>query len=479
MMIYLLFLIYPFHTNWVNTDAQGLLFTAAPFVPPKHTLYLQLTPFLGYGHKPDMAYNPPTAHDTGDLHYYVFGTEMLGYTPMSQVELFVGGQTFVKYLWTIPYPLYRVDVRKIAPYPQVWGGVKIVFPSPDKKLSFGVIMHGAYWIEAGESGKTDPPAIAHDFKGTEKTAYEAGGRGLFGAKFPIGNFYVSGGAIFASVKKLVGDSSFTFIGINAGYELTMWPYFHPGVEYIKQDTFTAIVPQLKLLLGIVNLNFGLALPMNNFDWVPDYRDSIQKYPGTMASLNVGYTFPSVPPPLKNIVITGKAIDSISLEPVQISLAFIGPECGKMKSKKDGSYIIKIGAAGAYRLGIEAPDYKWQERIFELMDFDTVNADFVLKRKEVNWSIEGKVLSKKTKKGIPATVKLAGKRGNEVLTDPETGAFRIWVHSGTYNLIVSAEGYQTVTYRKVNIKNLKTLRNNILLLPEGMQASSKGGKGKKK
>lgn len=469
MMIYLLFLIYPFHSNWINTDNQGLIFSSAPFVPPKHTIYFNINGMLGVGMKPNQA-------DTGDIHYYVDGIEGVGFTPLSQLELFVGSQTFVKYVWTIPYPLYRVDYRHIAPYPQVVGAAKIVFPSPDKKLSFGALMHGAYWINGGDGG-LENNIVATDFQPTEKTKYEGGIRGLFGACFPIGATYVTASYMFAMVDRLdEADSTFGWVGITIGEELTLWPYVHPAIEYIQQDTFCAIIPQIKFPLGFFTIMTGLSFPYSKqFDWVPN--DSLDRKPALVISLNGGYTFPIKPPPPKNIVIKGKVIDSILIEPAEVDVAFIGPECGKMKTKKDGTYIIKLGHEGAYRLGIDAPDYIWQERIFELMDYDTVIADFVLKR-NLDWSMEGRVLSRKTKKGIGATVRLSGKKGRETLTDPETGVFRIWVNSGKYTLTVSADGYQTETF-KYNIKNRKTIQKTIYLYPEGMPKKGKARARKKK
>jgi hypothetical protein len=153
-------------------------------------------------------------------------------------------------------------------------------------------------------------------------------------------------------------------------------------------------------------------------------------------------------------------DSLSLKPLPAVISFLGPVSGKIEVKS-GEYRLEFVHEGAYEIGIKSPDFHWEQRVFHLMAYDTVIADWPLKRLNT-WSIKGRVVDIHTKQALPATIELRGKKHFETVSDPKTGTFKIWGNAGEYTFSVTAEGFHPME-RKVKITNDKTIEETIYLL----------------
>ncbi len=477
IFLFIAWLVFPVGTDDMNTDSRGMFYNMSPFLPEKGTIHIYANPWLGYSKRPGLMgdttrYIPNDPRNLPpDRHYYGTGTVGLGYTILPQLQIFVATHMYGDYIDRRPYPLYRTDTRYIG-YPQILTAVKAGFPAEvgSYTLSFGCVLWYAHWVSALSSGLPNS-ALRKEFRDcpTEVNDAEIGVRGITGLKSPIGTTFLNLG--YLHVIQTAEQKGINSYGI--GQEFDLWHYVHPGIEFVKQDTFGAIIPQVKLLIPHFTVNFGVGFPiLSEFDWVPD--DVIAKNPKFMFSLSPEITIKRVPPPELTIVIKGRVYDSLSTLPLNAEIAFIGPISGRIKTKKNGEYELRFLKAGAYRVGIESPDFFWEDRVFNLMVYDTVVVSWPLTRK-VTWSVKGKILDKKTQKGIPAHIRLLGNDKNETYSDPVTGDYRIWVHKGEYDFCINAEGYHSEKIR-LKITDTEGLQKDVYLLSDKYK---KGGKPPKK
>jgi hypothetical protein len=459
-----LFFIYPVSTDEINTDGKGLFYNISPILPEKGTVYLLIYPRIGYGERTGPC--DTTSHIPNDQrrkpvdgHYYGTATVDVGWVILPTLEVFLGSHGYVPYIERKSWPLKRSDTRYIV-FPQLLLGVKTGFPQQIDSyiLSFGFVLWCAYWVDALVR-KPPAPALREEFYDIApreiKQDIEVGIRGMTSLKTPIGTTYLNLGHL-----RIIGkgkQGGFNSFGI--GQELDLWHYVHPGIEVAKQDTFGCVIPQIKFPIPYITISFGLSFPVfANFDWIPN--DTLEKTPRLLFSLNPHFIIKRPPKPKPTIVITGTIYDSVSLAPLPATISFMGPVSGKIEVR-NGEYRLEFVKEGAYQIGVESPDFEWNQRVFHLMAYDTVHADWPLIR-NILWSMVGRVLDVKTKKGIPATIRLIGKKSVETQSDPKSGEYKIWTNSGVYKLHVSAEGYHPKEERVKIITN-KTIQKNIYLL----------------
>ncbi|MBI4723396.1 MAG: carboxypeptidase-like regulatory domain-containing protein [Candidatus Stahlbacteria bacterium] len=470
LLLTFLCLVYPVNTDDLNTDGKGLFYNISPILPEKGTLYLLVNPSLAYGRRTgpcdttsvlpnDPKRKPP------DKHLYGVGTVGAGYVILPQLEVFVGVHGYGDYIKREDWPTYRADTRYIA-FPQFLAAIKTGFPqviNPDYTLSFGFLVWYAHWLTAIASIPHPDIRKEFDFAPATQHDMEVGIRGMTALQSPIGTTFLNLG-YFRVVKATSADTGtsgqFGFNSFGIGQELDMWTYVRPSIEIAKQDTFGSLIPQVKILIPYCHINFGLNIPVfKNFDWVPN--DTIQKTARSMISIHPYIVLKRPPKPKPTIIIEGTVFDSLSLDPIPATISFMGPVSGKITTK-NGQYKLAFIKEGAYQVGVETPDFKWEQRVFHLMEYDTVKTDWSVKRK-VNWSIMGKVVDVVTKKGVPASVRLAGKKSRETYTDPASGEFKIWTNAGDYEFQIAADGYHNEA-EKIKITNDETLDKTIYLLP---------------
>ncbi len=461
--LFVLWLVFPVNTDDMNTDSRGLFYNISPFLPEKGTIHILAQPGIGYGARPGFIDTSRgyIANYAGNLphdcHYHGTGTVGIGYTILPQLQVFVGDHMYGNYIDRRPYPLYRSDTRFIA-YPQILAAIKTGFPADidSYKLSFGFVVWYAHWLDQLDGG-TPNSWLLNEFKDCPVDVHnsEIGIRGITGLKSPLGTTFLNLG--YLHIIRQNDQVGFNSFGI--GQEFDLWHHVHPGIEVAKQDTIGSLIPQVKFLLPFFTIKVGLSIPIfSEFDWVPD--DTLSKTPKIMLSLSPHITIKRVPPPIPTIVINGRVYDSLSTTSLPATISFIGPLSGKIETK-NGEYNLAFLNPGAYRIGIESPDFWWEERTFHLMDHDTVFVNWPLRRK-VTWSITGKILDKKTKKGVPATVRLVGKEKAEDLSDPASGEYKLWVHKGEYEFQIDADGYYPEKI-KIKASDTESLHKDIYLI----------------
>ncbi len=448
----------------LNTDGRGLFYNISPILPEKGTIHIYINPMVGYGRRTgicDTSYGEPNdqRRKPCDRHYYGTAIVGLGWVFSEQLEIMAGVHGYSDYIERGNWPLKRTDTRFIC-FPQLFAAIKAGFPQliDSYVLAFGFTLWYAHWVDKLVKGEPHS-FILDEFDYASPTEWkqniEVGIRGISALETPIGKTYLNLGYL-RIIKK---GKQYGFNSFGIGQEFYLWQYLHPGIELVKQDTIGAIIPQVKLLVPHFTINVGLAFPLfAQFDWVPN--DTLERTPRIMISLNPYIVIKKKPKPEPNIVITGRVYDSLSLKPLPAVISFLGPVSGKIEVKA-GEYRLEFVHEGAYEIGIESPDFKWEQRVFHLMAYDTVIADWPLKRLNT-WSIKGKVVDIHTKEALPATIELRGKKHFETVSDPKTGRFKIWGNAGVYSFSVSAEGYHPID-RKIKITNDKTIEETIYLL----------------
>jgi hypothetical protein len=481
VLMTILFLVYPVNTDDINTDAKGLFYNISPLLPEKGTVYLYLGPSLGYGKRPGANERSGAPNDQSckpvDSHYQGVGTVGAGYTILPQLQLFLGVHGHGNYIDRKPYPLYRSDTRHFA-FPQIIAAVKTGTPqeiSPDYTLSFGFLAWYAQWIAALASTLPHTDLQREfDFCPVSPHDIEVGARGMTALKSPVGVTYLNLGYLriihMADSAYQCGANSY---GI--GHELDLWQYVRPAIEISKQDSFGSLTPMVKFLVPHLTIAFGVNFPVfGEFDWVPN--DTLQKSPRFMIALSPSLVIKKPPKAEPTIVISGLIYDSLSLDPLRATISFMGPVSGKVETK-NGTYKLEFVLEGAYQIGVETPDFGWDQRVFHVMAYDSVHCDWAMKRK-VDWSLVGKVLDVTTKRGVPANVRLSGKRPAETYSDPSSGKYRLWVNVGDYEFKVSAEGYHSESVR-LKILNNETVEKTVYLLPSQYPRKAKAQFLKKK
>ena len=433
----------------VNSNSNGLFHSVSPYLSEKGTFNLFTNLFLAQGPRADTLY---------DRRWYGEGISGIGYTFSPQWELFLAGYTYGKYIERPFYYKERGDI-KIVETPEILFGIKAGFPLPSRKYSsaFGFMLWFSQWI--GQQTGSLPCQIEEEFAPTKPHGSDIGITGIMGFKLPIGNLYLNSGYIINS-NYHDGSKRKSYAFFGTGVEFNLLPFMHPGIELSKKDTIISVTPQIKIFFkNIIEFNFGLDFPISEFDWVPD--DILSKSPRFMLSLNLNFGFKK-PPPMTGILVKGNIYDIVSKKPVYGSIFFAGPISGAIKNNKE-VYNLPLAKAGAYRIRVDYPDYKWQEKVIRVMAYDTVTMDFALERK-VNWSIAGKILNKETGEPVDAIVKLVGRNKAETSTDPSSGEYKFWIETGSYYLRVKATGYKSQKI-SIHISNLTTLKQDVLLKPK--------------
>ena len=137
-------------------------------------------------------------------------------------------------------------------------------------------------------------------------------------------------------------------------------------------------------------------------------------------------------------ITGRTFDGKTGGPIDATITFPGSDQEPMQTGENGTYQVSL-TPGSYRLHVDAPGYRWQEKGIVLKDGDQIVMDFNLNKKPIS-KITGKIYDSKTKAPLVAQITFPQTDINTITSDT-SGMYNITVDPGTYRIHVEATNYQ--------------------------------------
>jgi outer membrane protein OmpA-like peptidoglycan-associated protein len=137
-------------------------------------------------------------------------------------------------------------------------------------------------------------------------------------------------------------------------------------------------------------------------------------------------------------ISGRLYDGKTNEPIAGTVSFPGSEQEAIQTAENGTYEVSL-TPGSYRIHVEAPGYRWQEKGIVLKDGDQIVLDFNLNPKPVS-KIIGKIYDAETKEPLIAEITFP-QTEIKAITSDTSGIYDISLDPGTYRIHVEATNYQ--------------------------------------
>lgn len=137
-------------------------------------------------------------------------------------------------------------------------------------------------------------------------------------------------------------------------------------------------------------------------------------------------------------ISGKTYDAKTGEPLAATITFPGSDVEPLQTDANGTYRVSL-SPGSYRLHVDAPGYRWQEKGIVLKNGDQIVLDFNMNMKPVS-RITGKVYDAKTKMPLVAQITFP-QTDIKPITSDTSGIYNITVDPGTYRIHAEATNYQ--------------------------------------
>ncbi len=243
--------------------------------------------------------------------------------------------------------------------------------------------------------------------------------------------------------------------------------------------------------GVVFDLVGDYLIFGDFDSIPDLINNTYiptgygAAPLWCANLGISYFYdyykpepPAPPKPEKpkpvvvvknnKTIVTGTVVDRATGDPLEALISFPGTAIPVVNSDSNGIYKIEINVDSIpdkiLRIRCKKPGYSWKEKTVTLIKNQPVVVDFELKKKEVaQGTIMGKIIDANGDKPMLAKVSFPENANiRPVLSNANTGIYKITLPPGTYVVSVEADGYISQTVPIV-VKDKDTVLQNFRLI----------------
>jgi outer membrane protein OmpA-like peptidoglycan-associated protein len=227
---------------------------------------------------------------------------------------------------------------------------------------------------------------------------------------------------------------------------------HTDADFLEEKTAFRCTPGVRL--------FGQSNPLDvAFDIGLSPKESGQPDWNVI----LGFSVSSMLRPTTGVLF-GKVADSKTGKPVSASISFPGTMIQNVTTdQSSGAFNIEL-PAGEYTVLVSNPDYFSQTRKAVLLRAGKKTPlDFYLEVKPTVGKITGKIVNKRTRKPIEATVSFPETDVKSVVSNAATGMYEATLPEGTILVQIEKEGY--VTYSEpIVIKRDQTIAKNFDLDP---------------